>query len=106
MKISVTYQKEDIINLIKQDLLSKDLVQAEGTEIKYTGMKPVTIIVESIETPVKELRTIARNVEVPIEEESLEDVLAKAKQIEESSPPQRRLRPNESLDFPSDKVVK
>lgn len=117
MKITVTYQQEDIVKLIKQDLKNRGLKQTEGTEIKYTGIKPVVIAVDSDEPESKPMEVFDIRLpdmpgvvfnSAPQEDPpdtTLEEVLAQAEKLK-VSPRERRLRSNEHDTFPEDKKNK
>lgn len=114
MKISITYEKRDILALVAQDLTQRGLNVKEDVPIEYKGALSVKLAVDVEGSPIDApaVKTRTRVVTAPVEEPenvpmSLATLRGQSEALTRSNPGkfaqrERQLGPNESLDFPRD----
>lgn len=118
MKIDVTYEKADIIRLVKDDLERKGLHLKSGAQPEYKGALVVKMSIEAEDEDEPSPPRAAKPPEEndappppPVDDGDMEAVLRQSQQVaastkptfklaENDQPSKRPLGANESLDFP------
>jgi len=117
MKISVTFEKKDILRLVEKDLKAQGLKLKNGTSLEYKGALEVKLSVETEDdalvaahptttttTAPKPTVTAETTPAVTVDEPDMSSVLAASNRLvkNDATGKVRALGPNESLDFPKD----
>lgn len=109
MKIDITYEKKDILRLVRDDLQRRSIRVQEGTTPDYKGALQVKLSVDVEDTapaeeaaPTKKKKAAPRNEDEVDDGGDITDVIAQSGKLKETTEPkfQRTLGPNESTEFP------
>ena len=109
MKISVTYEKKDILRLVENDLKAQGIKVKNGTALEYKGALEIKLSVETEDdalvpktAPVAPV-TMETTPTIEDDDQDMSSILGASRRlVKNETGLTRPLGPNESLEFPKD----